>query len=72
MFRRKAFWGNINWTLIQTLIETLIFFDCSVHSVFRNNITTDIRDFRDINHECKRANPLNLFYLCSRKNLRSK
>ena len=26
MFRRKAFWGNINWTLIQTLIETLIFF----------------------------------------------
>ncbi len=59
MFRRKAFWGNINWTLIQTLIETLIFFDCSVHSVFRNNITTDIRDFRNVNHERKRQYPFN-------------
>ena len=53
MFRRKAFFLQINWTLIETLIETLIF------------STTDFRDIRDIDHERKRDNPFDLCNLCS-------
>ena len=32
------------------------------------SLTTDIRDYRDINHERKRKNPFYLCYLCSDKN----
>ena len=39
----------------------------SVSSVFMFILTTDIQDFRDINHERKRDNPFNLCYLCSFK-----
>ena len=39
----------------------------SVSSVFMFILTTDFQNFRDINHERKRDNPLHLCNLCSRK-----
>ena len=59
--RRKVAENDLNTDNTKETKDSVYF----VSSVFIRNITTDIWDFRDVNHERKRDNPFNLCNLCS-------